>query len=102
MTVKSKSNRVAFILSGLMPGLGQFYNQDWLKGIGFFIGAIVMTEISLSGISWEMIFRGDTPVSFGSLLFRLAALAAFWIWSIVDADRSAQRKNAAASSSQLS
>lgn len=36
-----KSPVLAGVLSGLMPGLGQFYCRQWGKGAGFLIGALV-------------------------------------------------------------
>ena len=93
-----KSNRWAFILSGLAPGLGQFYNQDWLKGVGFFIGGLLLSNLALADLSVEAIMMGKVQFSI-SLLIRLVLLSVFWVWSIVDADRSAQRKNALLASS---
>lgn len=88
-----KSHRWALILSGVMPGLGQFYNGDWLKGVGFFIGGVLLSNLAFSDISLEAILAGTMRISI-SLLIRLSVLTAFWVWSIYDADRSARRKNA--------
>jgi hypothetical protein len=88
-----KSHRVALLLSGVMPGLGQFYNEDWLKGAGFFIGGIFLSNLALAELSLEAIIKGRVQFS-ASLLIRLALLTAFWVWAIYDADRSSRRKNA--------
>lgn len=87
---KKKSNQIAFILSGIHPGLGQFYNEDWAKGIGFFVGAFFLFGLLLPE-SYLEILRGKVPLSW-NLISRLLVLAAFWGLSIYDADRSAKRK----------
>ena len=52
---------VAVVLSLLITGLGQFYNNDWKKGALMFVGAVL-----------GFIFTGG-----------LLTLG-FWIWSMVD------------------
>ena len=48
-----KRNMIAAVLSGLLPGAGQFYNRQWLKGIAFLapiliLSAFVSPEMLLS------------------------------------------------------
>lgn len=92
---KRKSNQIAFILSGIQPGLGQFYNEDWVKGICFFVSFFFLSGLLLPE-SYLDILRMKVPMT-GNLLLRLLVLAIFWGVSIYDADRSAKRKNAALS-----
>ena len=79
---------IALILSGIFPGLGQFYNRQPVKGaIGLGAGLV---------FSW---FAGratpSDPLALdqaGFALFGpLGALLAVWLWSIVDAWRVAGR-----------
>ena len=93
--VKRKSNQIALLLSGIHPGLGQFYNEDWLKGLVFFVGSLILTAYLLPE-SYLDILRMKIRVT-GDLLLRLLLLGAFWGLSIYDADRSAKKKNAALS-----
>ena len=91
----TKNPTVAGILSGLMPGLGQFYCRQWKKGAGFLLGAI-MVDVSL-GVSAGFIklLQADrsglalddvTPILLRSLPFLAIAL-----WSVLDAVRTAKR-----------
>jgi len=88
---KQKSNQLALILSGLFPGLGQFYNGDWAKGAAFFMGYILLEGILLPE-GWWNILRGGIPFTSG-LLLRLAILSAYFVVAVIDADRSAKNKN---------
>lgn len=89
---KQKSNQIAFILSGLHPGLGQFYNEDWGKGIVFFVSFFFLSGLLLPE-SYLDILRMKVPMT-GHLFLRLLVLGAFWAVSIYDADRSAKKKRA--------
>jgi len=93
-TGKQKSNQIAFILSGIHPGLGQFYNEDWGKGIAFFVSFFFLSGLLLPE-SYLDILRMRVPMT-GSLFLRLLVLGAFWAFSIYDADRSAKKKKKAA------
>ncbi len=92
---KPKSNQLALILSGLIPGLGQFYNEDWAKGAAFFIASTILDSALLPENYFD-ILRGNVPFSSG-LLGRLLLLAAFRVWCVYDADCSVKRRNAAIS-----
>jgi len=39
-TERSRSPALAGLLSAIVPGLGQLYNRQWWKGIGFLAGAL--------------------------------------------------------------
>ena len=79
---------VALILSGVFPGLGQFYNRQPVKGV---IGLVIGLALSwLAG--WSTPTDPRALVRPGAaLLAALCALLAVWLWSIIDAWRTAGR-----------
>nr|MBI3612809.1 hypothetical protein [Nitrospirota bacterium] len=85
----SKNPTVAGILSGLMPGLGQFYCRKWGKGAGFLVGALVI-DAGL-GVSEGMLsllqgaLTGASLPNSGAILLRSLPFLALAAWSIVDA-----------------
>lgn len=92
MPAGQKNPVIAAVLSGLVPGLGQFYNREWLKGTGFLIGLLILE--GLLGVSNEMMkaLQGTPPENPGAFLLRFLVVLAFALWSIVDAVRSAKRR----------
>jgi hypothetical protein len=95
---RPKSNQLALILSGILPGLGQFYNEDWAKGTGFFIASTVLDSM-LFPENYLDILRLKVPLT-ADLVGRLLVIGVFRAWAIYDADRSVKRKNAVALSVQ--
>ena len=91
-----KSSNVAIVLSGIFPGLGQMYNEDWAKGIVLFIVSVILDATLLPEGYW-VIIQGDVPLT-GKLYLRIALVALFRIVVIIDADRSVKQRNAAVSS----
>jgi len=88
----SKNPWIAGILSGVLPGLGQFYNRQWLKGVGFLLGTLVVDGVL--GVTAGMIkfFQsGAPPENTGQFLFGSLIVLALVIWSITDAARTAKR-----------
>ena len=77
---------LALVLSALLPGLGQSYNRQWIKA-GAFMAAGAAS-------AWPLLSPAQPPDSFASLALRLLLptmlLAAFEIWSMVDAYRVAR------------
>ncbi|MFQ5580384.1 MAG: hypothetical protein ACE5FZ_07210 [Nitrospiria bacterium] len=88
---KPKYNELAFILSGFLPGLGQFYNGEWKKGAVLLVANTIMEPYFLRE-NWIDILRGKVPFSY-ELLARVLVFASFRIWAVYDADRSARRIN---------
>ena len=87
-----KNPWVAGILSGVLPGLGQFYNRQWLKGVGFLLGTLIMDGVL--GVTAGMVkfFQsGAPPENTGLFLFGALIVLALVVWSISDAVRTAQR-----------
>ena len=75
---------VALILSGVFPGLGQFYNRQPRKGMAFLAAGIVL--------SWFLGRAAPTdPLTLiqpgADLIVRLCLLLIVWLWSIIDAWR---------------
>jgi TM2 domain-containing membrane protein YozV len=79
---------VAAVLSAIVPGLGQFYNRQWLKGIGFFIGSGMLSGVVAERISVDDLLAGDRSEA-GKALGLLLVLLGLLVWSMVDAYRSA-------------
>lgn len=84
-----KRPSIAALLSAILPGLGQFYNRDWMKGIGFLIVGFLLSGLAAQQISVDVLMAGD-PSRAWRPLFLLLVLLGFMIWSIVDAYRSAK------------
>ena len=82
---------LAAFLSALSPGLGQFYNRHWLKGLGFLIGAMILSTMAADQISVEALMAGDSSGAWKALAL-LVILLGFLIWSIVDAYGSAKAR----------
>ena len=84
-----KSPGLAWCLSFLMPGVGQFYNGDPGKGAIFLSSYLVgwgLHSIGLAG--------GPEPF----IVLGLIISGTSWIWSQIDAPVSASKKNKAANS----
>jgi hypothetical protein len=94
---RPKSNQLALILSGILPGLGQFYNEDWIKGAGFFIASTLLDGL-LFPENYLDILRLKVSLT-ADIVGKLLVLGVFRAWAIYDADRSVKRKNAEALSS---
>ena len=94
-TQHTSSPAVAGLLSALLPGLGQFYNRQWGKGAGFFLGLVVLAGILLSSADpvklQQAADSGATPENLGMLLVLALLILAVAVWSIVDAIRAAKR-----------
>lgn len=90
-----KNPTVAGVLSGVVPGLGQFYCRQWGKGAGFLVGAIAIDGgFGVSSGMLELLQSFGAPVlsdMLGKLLIGSLLFLAIAIWSIVDAVRTAKR-----------
>jgi hypothetical protein len=95
MESSKKSPALAGVLSGLMPGLGQFYCRQWKKGAAFLIGALVVDGALGASVGMLKLMQASlsgTPVDdAGSILLRSIPLLAVALWSVVDAVRTAKR-----------
>lgn len=69
-----KNPSIAVVLSFFWTGLGQIYNGEILKGVGFIV---------LYAVSWWLMF----------LAIGFITTPLIWIWGMVDANTSAKRIN---------
>jgi hypothetical protein len=95
---RPKNPMLAGILSGLMPGLGQFYCRRWAKGAGFLAGAIAVdAAFGVSSGMLGLLQSFGTPVSsdaLGKFLLGSLCFLAIAIWSILDAVKTARHQSA--------
>lgn len=91
---RPKSPQVAILLSGVIPGSGHLYNEDWVKGVLFLVASIFLDSFLLPA-DYLDVLRLRVPYT-RELAFQLLTLALFRIYCIYDADRSVKKKNAAA------
>lgn len=75
---------IVLILSGVFPGLGQFYLRAWVKGASFLIAGVAATWALGELISIQDLMAGLLPHPL-AILGVLLALLALFIWSIADA-----------------
>lgn len=75
---------VALILSGIFPGLGQFYLRAWSKGVAFLTAGAAASWAFGRLVSVEDLLGGLLPHPLATLGALLALLTLF-VWSIVDA-----------------
>jgi hypothetical protein len=92
---QSKNPTIAGILSGLLPGLGQFYCRQWGRGAGFLIGALAIDGgFGVSSGMLDLMKSFGSPVSSETLTILLIGSALFLgvaVWSILDAVRTAKK-----------
>jgi hypothetical protein len=84
-----KNPRTAAVLSAIFPGLGQFYNRQWFKGVGFFIASGMLTQVVAEQFSMENLLAGNKSGA-GKELGLLLVLLGLLVWSMLDAYRSAK------------
>ena len=75
---------IALVLSGIFPGLGQFYNRQPIKAVVFLVAGSVLSWLWARAVSPDplALIRPNS-----TLLVLLCALLAVWLWSLVDAWR---------------
>jgi hypothetical protein len=79
---------VALILSGIFPGLGQFYNRQPVKGAAFVVAGVVLSWLSGRAVPVDLLAPHPPGTD---LIVLLCLLLAVWLWSLVDAWRVADR-----------
>lgn len=94
-SIRQKNPTLAGVLSGVMPGLGQFYCRQWGKGAAFLVGAIAVdASFGVSSGMLELLQSFGAPVpsdTLGKLLLGSLLFLAIAIWSIIDAVRNARK-----------
>jgi TM2 domain-containing membrane protein YozV len=103
-TQNMKNAGLAAVLSFFWPGLGQFYNGQFLKGIVFLVLWAVIAPVCiiygllglLMALTSGIARPGEEPMGVGGLVVGVLLVIfsiAMWIWPITDAYRSAERIN---------
>jgi uncharacterized protein DUF5683 len=110
METKAKNPWAAGILSAVLPGLGQFYNRQLGKGVGFLIGFLVLAGVwgfleavvvEVFGVDPEALLEapdkamasGAQPENLWPWMAVVVLMLILVIWSITDAARTARRSN---------
>jgi len=80
---------IALILSGVFPGLGQFYNREHAKG-----GMALVVAAMLSWFAGREVPADPLALTQprAALILPLLALLGLWLWAIIDAWRVAGRQ----------
>ena len=79
---------VAFILCGIFPGLGQFYNRQPAKGAAYVVAGVVFSWLVLRAAPSDLSAVQAPPTN---LIVFACLLLAIWLWSLIDAWRVADR-----------
>lgn len=79
---------IALILSGVFPGLGQFYNRQPRKGASLLGAGIVLTWLIGRAVPTDSLMLIQPEAR---LILPLCVLLLVWLWSIIDAWRVAGR-----------
>jgi tetratricopeptide (TPR) repeat protein len=87
----------ALFLSSIFPGLGQFYNQELIKGGCLVAGALLCLVLGGDAL-FRLVFtvaamRNSGPVNQYGAWFGMLGLV-LWLYAVVDAVVTAQKRNA--------
>jgi hypothetical protein len=98
-----KSPTLALVLSAVLPGLGQFYNRETGKALGFLLATAFMAIIFIAGFNSvqsreKLVNYSDVESNYGALVWNNQDLffavgpflLGFIIWSAVDAYKTAR------------
>ncbi len=92
---RRKNPTLALILSAIFPGLGQIYNNQVLKGITLILLNTVINFLlikPLEGLISSLGSTPDNPTLFIVTAYTVLGLV-LWIYSILDAKKTADRIN---------
>lgn len=81
---KRRRQWIALILSGVFPGFGQLYLQDWGKGVAFVIVGVAISWAVGQLVSVQDLLTGLLPHP-GAILGLILILLALFLWSSIDA-----------------
>lgn len=94
-SIHPKNPAIAGVLSGVMPGLGQFYCRQWRKGAAFLVGAIAVdASFGVSSGMLELLQSSGasaSPDALRKLLLGSILFLAIAVWSVIDAIRTARK-----------
>src|SRR5262245_41440662 len=92
---------VALVLSGIFPGIGQFYNRQPLKGVAFAVVSGGLCWLAERALPADLL--AENPLLLGQqgglarnpssavLILLVVLLLVVWGWSLIDAWRAADR-----------
>ena len=91
----SRNPTLAGVLSGVVPGLGQFYCRQWGKGAGFLV-AVSVADFSadVSQSLFDFLLNRVLPEDNIKFLIGSLLMLAIAAWSVLDAVRTAKRPSA--------
>lgn len=77
---------IALVLSGIFPGLGQFYNRQPVKGAAFLAAGVVLSWLLGRAVPTDLLALTGPGVNLTpSLIVSLGVLLALWLWAVIDA-----------------
>ena len=86
-----KNPTLAGVLSGVMPGLGQFYCRQWGKGAGFLVGMLMADAgTGMTHTVLDVLQSGQLPQDLTLFLIGALVVLAIAAWSVIDAVRTAR------------
>jgi len=86
-------NRVACLawhLSFWVPGLGQLYKRDLLKGVALLAASTLLSDKLVGLYPLQGLMACATPPLPSLLVLHLTTLIALWVWGVHDAGRISQ------------
>ena len=95
--IQEKNPWLAFLLSFVITGTGQFYNGENKKGVAMLAGAVTGVGLVVS----QMDDDGNIPEDNGTVTAGALILVGSSLWSIIDAPLSANRINREARQASL-
>jgi len=89
--MRKRNPKTALVLSAIFPGLGQLYNGDIWKGVGFLALGFVLGWMSTEAISLDELLGGELPSGTARFIGVSLLFLACYFFSMVEAYRSAKR-----------
>jgi TM2 domain-containing membrane protein YozV len=83
--IKKKNPIIAVIASFIFPGLGQIYNGETRKGIGYIIMGVIFVSV------WIFLIHDRHII--GPILISGASIILLWISNMYDAYKTAKKIN---------
>ncbi|MBI1820164.1 MAG: hypothetical protein HY036_06370 [Nitrospirae bacterium] len=87
-----KKYGIAALLSALIPGAGQLYNHQWLKGILFMAAAMILGGELRRNIPMSAFTAGKPLAHSGLFLFLAVVVLGISAWSVIDAYQISKKK----------
>jgi hypothetical protein len=79
--------RLAWHLSFWVPGLGQLYRRQWIKGVALLASSSALCDRAIALYPWSAFAACARPAAPARLLSVVAVLTAIWIFAVLDAGR---------------